>query len=288
MTTMTHLENFGFLAVRGKDAMKFLQGYTTCDLLDITPERSGLGGICNIQGRMIASFRIVATADGFLLRMGRSLIPAVSEFLQKYIVFSKASLADVSDTLHCYGVIGPVDGFPTTRLGTVRIGECQVIRVSDTDRFEVYDASPPAFAEVDNQPWLAADIDDGLAWVSDATAGEYIPQMFDYHRTGGIDFDKGCYLGQEIVARMQYRGSLNRKLRRGQVRGEVTIGELLLATDTSGKTLGQVVAAAGSHFLAVVQAKDDSLPDCQLVDGRAVALEAISREASGPGQTNRA
>ncbi len=277
MTTVTHLENFGFLAINGKDALKFLQGYTTCDLEDINPARSGLGGICNIQGRMIASFRVVATPGGFLLRISRSLIPGVMEFLQKYIVFSKATMADVSDMLACYGVIGTMDDFPETRLSCTILDECHIIRVSDSDRFEIWGNSPPALPEADNHTWLDAEVDDGFAWVTDATAGEYIPQMFDYHRTGGIDFDKGCYLGQEIVARMQYRGSLNRKLHRGSTTGITKTGDMMCRVDEPTKTVGQIVASAGQRFLAVIQTKDSTIPECQLEDGTAVSLQQIER-----------
>ena len=105
-----HAIAYGFLAITGKDAQKFLQGYATCDIEDITDTLTAIGATLNLQGRMVTSFRLARIEDGFLLRMSRDLVPATQEFLKKYIVFSKAQMNDLSDTLYCYGISGEVDG----------------------------------------------------------------------------------------------------------------------------------------------------------------------------------
>ena len=275
MATVTKLDQFGFLLVTGKDATKFLQGYVTCDLADITPESGGMGAVCNLQGRMVTSFRIVAVDGGYLLRMMRERVAPTMEFLKKYIVFSKAEMKDASGGINCLGVTGDVDGYPDRRNGVVSPDDQEIIRVADAARFEVWntirDWTLPGSEAGDPAEWQAWEVNEGIAWVSDATGEEFIPQMFNYHNLGGIDFDKGCYLGQEIVARMQYRGALGRKLFRGSAGTSPAVGDSLKNED--GKSIGTVVAAAGDAFLAVVQAKDDSVPGCRLASGETVSLE---------------
>ncbi len=105
MENLLCLSQFGFLSVTGKDALKFLQGYTTCDLENLGPGQVHLGAICNIQGRMVSNFYVITIDGGFLLRMDRSLVSTSREFLKKYIVFSKAETRDLSDSYRCYGLM---------------------------------------------------------------------------------------------------------------------------------------------------------------------------------------
>lgn len=274
MATVTKLDQFGFLLVTGKDAQKFLQGYVTCDLADIDGDTAGMGAVCNLQGRMVTSFRIVAVDGGYLLRMMRERVPATMEFLKKYIVFSKAEMKDASGGIGCFGVTGDVDGYPATKGGVVSPDDQEIIRVDDDARFEVWntiaDWTLPDSDTGDPAEWQAWEIDKGIAWVTGATSEEFIPQMFNYHNLGAIDFDKGCYLGQEIVARMQYRGALGRKLFKCSANASVSIGDSLENGD--GKSIGTVVATGRSNFLAVIQSKEDSLPECRLTGGQTATL----------------
>ena len=220
MSQVCSLEYFGFIRVSGKEAIKFLQGYTTCNLDRLDGGQVLPGAVCNIQGRMITSFLIAKRPDPngqdeLILRMHRPLVPKTIEFLNQYIVFSKASLADISESLRCYGVLA---------CGQVATGTCDIdgadVTVNLDDRQELWVAGE----QVVNAPvsdWCLAEVEAGRAWVQEATSEQFLPQMFNYHNTGAIDFDKGCYLGQEIVARMQYRGALKRRLYRlssGQLR----------------------------------------------------------------------
>ena len=101
------LDHFGFLKVSGVDAVTFLQGYTTCDLAALNDDSAQLGAICNIQGRMLASFIVIRQDQDLVLRMHKSLVPKTIAFLTKYIVFSKAELTDISEKLRCYGSLNP-------------------------------------------------------------------------------------------------------------------------------------------------------------------------------------
>lgn len=278
MSSVTRLDNFGFLAVTGKDACDFLQGYSTCDMTDITPDVSGIGALCNLKGRMVTSFRIAGIEDGYLMRMDRELVAATMDFLKKYIVFSKAEMTDWSDRMRCYGIIGGTNDFPPETRAHAIVDGSHVINVA-SDRYELWseqDTCPVAADPLEEADWWKAEVADGLAWVTTATTEQFIPQMFDYHNIGGIDFDKGCYLGQEIVARMQHRGQLNRKLHRGKAEGrQVEVGTDIQNLD--GQDIGMVVASAGEDFLAVIQAKGEATPACYLERDKHVDIEPVQR-----------
>ncbi len=251
MRTVTRLSQFGFLAVNGKDAKTFMQGYTTCDVNKLT-DTEHLGAICNLQGRMVTNFRIAETDEGLLLRMHLSLVPGTMAFLAKYIVFSKAELVDVSDQWHCYGVIGQAED---VQPGQIRL---QIA----SDRFEVWSQAEITDADDAASAWEQRDCDEGFAWIDSVTTEQYLPQMYNLHNLHGIDFEKGCYLGQEIIARAQYRGQLKRKLHRGESSADLAevleIGVALANDD--GTALGDIIATAGSTALAVVQnSESDSL-----------------------------
>ena len=249
----TTIADAGFLTIKGRDALKFLQGYTTNDL-DTLGSDGGLGAMCNLKGRMLTSFRIAAIEDGFMLRMHRPLVPKTIDFLSRYIVFSKAAMCDVSDDYVAVGIDSDVrpsaDAFGKTILSAIGLDN-------------LFEAWLPAAASSkvsighDETEWAFAEIAAGIAWVHEATTEAFLPQMFGYAEIGGISFDKGCYLGQEIVARMEYRGELKRHLRHATTAGHASVGDEI--TD-GGKGAGSVVASARrdncTHLLAVL--RDDA------------------------------
>ncbi|MFT5211906.1 MAG: folate-binding protein YgfZ [Flavobacterium sp.] len=280
MEKLITLNHFGFLSITGKDAKKFLQGYTTCDLEEVLEGQSRLGAICNIQGRMLANFRIVAQEDGYLLRLNTSLIKEVIDFLQKYIVFSKAKLENESQTKHCYGTFTREEQWPTSILENKRINNDTIICV-DNDRFEVWSEKELDTSD-EVETWAWSEIDSGYAWVDELSLNEYLPQMYNLHNLKGISFEKGCYLGQEIVARMHFRGKLKKKLYQGEASRKIKNGENIL--NESLKSVGKVVSAQGSRFLAVIQNKDEDkqsldfkLSDEQNVNVRPVPIKQESQ-----------
>jgi len=274
MDKLITLNHFGFLSVTGKDALKFLQGYTTCDLNELQSSRSLVGAICNIQGRMVANFRVAPFQDGFLLRLNTDLIPEVEAFLKKYIVFSKATLEDQSLNLFCYGSLETESprpsSYPKSNLHFIHDNGDWIIQVDDSsERFEIWSERQTGSSD-ELQAWFKKEIASGYAWVDEESTSEYLPQMFNLHNLKGISFEKGCYLGQEIVARMQFRGKLKKTLYRGEAQGTFQMGDSLLRED--GKSTGKIVAAAGKHFLAVIQAKSETDLQLKLADGAEVSV----------------
>jgi hypothetical protein len=264
MSTLIRLSQFSFLAINGKDAKTFMQGYTTCDIDNLSTSNN-LGALCNLQGRMVSNFRIAETNDGLMLRMHKSRIADTLAFLSKYIVFSKAKLIDSSDLWHCYGVINDKP-------------EGQIcLRVSD-NRHELWsDTELPA--ETDDLPWQQQDCLDGLAWIETTTAEQYLPQMFNLHNLEAIDFNKGCYLGQEIVARAQYLGDLKRSLHTTQSDKKLEVGEEL---QVSNRPIGKIVACVphdGNYIaLAVAANRGNNIITAQASSGSDIVLTPLSSD----------
>jgi folate-binding protein YgfZ len=269
MNNLTALKDFGFLTVTGRDAQKFLQGYTTCDLEDITEHEVRAGAICNIKGRMVCNFLVCREPEGFLLRHKLNLIAPTIAFLGKYIVFSKATLEDCSEKLRCYGSMNAEDNFPQTLHEISVIPAGRALNLG-AHRTEIW-SQETLQADQDDSLWVAEELKAGVVWVDDITTEEYIPQMFNLHGLGGISFEKGCYLGQEIVARMQYRGELKNRLHIGQSKEVLPIGTKVL--NTEGKAAGAVVGAANGIFAAVLRIDQSGY---QLADGTSLETSLIA------------
>ncbi|SEL91346.1 hypothetical protein SAMN03159362_0683 [Pseudomonas sp. NFIX51] len=270
------LSHEGVLAVRGPDASKFLQGQLTCNLNYLSDSQSSLGARCTQKGRMQSSFRILLEGDGCLLAMATELLEPQLADLKKYAVFSKAKLSDESALWARFGLgnadtllaglgleLPPEDGAVARNDGLI------AIRVS-ADRTELW--APADQAEVlreklaaqlpegDLNQWLLGQIRAGIGQVMPATRELFIPQMLNLQAIGGVSFKKGCYTGQEIVARMQYLGKLKRRLYRLALNAEeLPEAGTPLFSPTHGSSIGEVVIAARAEqnieLLAVLQAE---------------------------------
>lgn len=276
----TLLDHEGLLAVRGADAAKFLQGQLTCNLNYLSASQSSLGARCTAKGRMLSSFRIVPVEDGYLLAMARELIESQQADLQKYAVFSKSRLSDESAAWVRFGLAGADTALSELGLhlgaasdSLAGAGQFLGIRLSD-GRAELWAPADTAAqvqahlaAHLPQAPlnaWLLAQIRAGIGQVFGATRELFIPQMINLQALGGVSFKKGCYTGQEIVARMQYLGKLKRRLQRLALPGsEVPAIASELFSPVHGSSVGEVVLAARSddevELLAVLQ--EDAVND---------------------------
>lgn len=270
------LSHEGILAVRGPDASKFLQGQLTCNLNYLSDTQSSLGARCTQKGRMQSSFRILLQGDGVLLAMAHELLEPQLADLKKYAVFSKAKLSDESAQWVRFG-LGDA-GAALLSLGLelgeeagnlVRNNDLIAVRVSpgraelwapadqtDTLRGQLAAQLP----EGELNQWLLGQVRAGIGQVMPATRELFIPQMLNLQAIGGVSFKKGCYTGQEIVARMQYLGKLKRRLYRLCLpAGDLPEPGTPLFSPTHGSSIGEVVIAARAEqqieLLAVLQAE---------------------------------
>lgn len=272
------LSHYGMLEVRGPDAEKFLQGQITCSATDVTATLSSPGAYCTAKGRVVTSFYLLRPeSDVFLLRMRRDLLDSVARILGKYSVFSKAKLAH-AESMIGIGLHGNtinlalsemLGSLPTRQNGSVSCdGGLLLQRDAAGTQYEFWGSLAAASAlwlrcaprctAIGSHYWRALQIRAGNAEICAATSEMFLPHMLNYHLTGAINFKKGCYTGQEIVARTHYRGQVKRHLLLAALGGAAPVAGSDLA-DSAGKIIGNVVdsvavAAETAELLAVVSA----------------------------------
>lgn len=269
------LDHLACLLVQGPDARKFLQGQVTCDMDQLSLERSVTGGHCNTRGRLLFSFRAVlleAGADGetIALVMHRGLVAQAQAALAKFIVFSKATLA-ADDKLRVLGLAGidTLEHFPLPAAeinaaainengSLVRLGDHRVLCLLEEEAaIRLWESATNTFQLHGWEQWKLEEIRAGHSHVLPGSEDMFIPQMLNMQLTGGVSFTKGCYVGQEVVARMQYLGRLKRRMRRLQLQSSnLPAAGAPLYTEGSMQSVGNVVLAAPSdqhlELLAVV------------------------------------
>ncbi len=270
-TTLTDIGDQGLLSLNGAQSAKFLQGQVTCDVNALTANNSIPGAVCNLKGRVTTSFRLITfrpdagDVDQILMLMHRELVPPTITTLSKYAVFSKTAVLDCSGDYRQFGVAGPdpstalaalFTDIPKATNQTVQGELATLIRI-DPERFIVVVPQANAAAvwrklatnatAVGLPFWQLLDVRAGFAAVGPATSGEFVPQMLNYQALGAVSFKKGCYTGQEIVARMQYLGKLKRRLYRLCVDAvDLCCPGAVITTVGSAQEVGQVVLAAAA------------------------------------------
>jgi len=276
------LNPFDLVIVEGEDSRKFLQGQLSCDMDDLTPENSLIGALCNIKGRVIADFRVVDYDGKCYLQLEPGMGDIVSEVLSKYIVFSKATIETKNDQFYRYGLLGDsaeellsdlLGSAPIKSNQVLRSSEALVIRVSGTTpRFEIWlphdgdlaaDFHRALLRNTNTEPrstWEIENLKNCIFHVDTASTELYLPETLNYDLSGIINFNKGCYTGQEVVARMYYRGKGKKRLFYGY--GTITLRSDFTETtvsDNDGEShpvLAAVSADSGeSHFLSILPAK---------------------------------
>jgi hypothetical protein len=205
----------GVLAVRGPDARRFLQGQLSADLLKLAAGELRWSGCHNPQGRAIALPRLWLDGDDVLALLPRELVAPLLLQLRRYVLRARLAIAEETDGWRVLGIAAPpgaalpagVDGvsLPANPAGT------------RTLLLQRADAAAVGLAPASQRPpvhWHRLDIADGLPQVYEATSGRFVAQMLNLDVIGGIAFDKGCYTGQEVIARAHYRGRVKRRMQR--------------------------------------------------------------------------
>jgi folate-binding protein YgfZ len=245
------LNRYGLLAVTGADARAFLHAQLTNDIEHLPPERAALAGWCSAKGRLLASFLVIPAGDGFLLQLSKDLVPTVQKRLSMFVLRSKVKIEDASSRLFQFGVWADTAEISApARAMEVKVhAEGTWVRL-DAKRVLVISGNPKLLEgqaeQVDEAQWSHAEIQAERPLITAATQDLFVPQMVNYEKIGGIDFQKGCYPGQEIVARAQYRGEVKRRM----VRLPAPAGEQLKAGQEFNG--GVVVDSAGGEVLAVL------------------------------------
>ncbi len=267
-----HLIDHGIMTVTGNDAMTFLQGQLTCDMTSVTPQHSQLAGYCNRQGRLHAIMRVYCMNDrdnvpSYLLRLPRDIIEHTLAQLQQYAVFSNVTLADASDTWQLIGVMFS-EGTPATSLAEINLPSqhdaCQHTKTTLiaaipglTQRYEIlcqdkHNACIDWLSQhatcVEPNHWQYHDIRAGIPRVHANTIETFTPHNVNLQLINGISFTKGCYLGQEIVARMHHLGKLKQHAYHVTCKADQSLvptpGDTVVTSDNPDKTIGQLITAS--------------------------------------------
>jgi len=250
---ITWLPGLAVASFEGPDVLRFLQGYLTCDTATLEAGRFVPGAICSLKGRVVVNgWCIAPSPQKVLFVIHESLIEALGKLLQVYLRFSRTRLVDRRDELLVLGSLG-LDGAAGTPVDADR----RLFLCGDFDAAVQLWREHPHLAPGE---WQSRMIADRLPLVAAATSDAFLPQMLNLPELGAISFSKGCYLGQEVVARAQHRGQVKRHLIRLSWHGGTSPEAGSELADGSGRNRGTVIQATGDGdrgtALAVIQ--DDS------------------------------
>jgi hypothetical protein len=241
------LSRYGLLSVTGADAGAFLHAQLTNDIEHLPAERAALAGWCSAKGRLLASFLVVPAPQGFLLQLARDLAAPVAKRLGMFVLRAKVKVADESDAWAQFGLWDA----DLSGADVAWSGETVTVRVAERRYLQLVPAGRSAEApNADELEWTLQEIRAGRPLITAATQDQFVPQMVNYEKLGAVDFQKGCYPGQEIVARAQYRGQVKRRM----VHAKAPAGVVLQpGAEFNGGTVVDVAPAeGGAELLAVM------------------------------------
>lgn len=260
------LPHMGVIRVLGADAVSFLQGQLTQDVALLGSDRAPLAAYCNAKGRMQASFIVVKrSAEEVLLICGRDSVAPMVKRLGLFVLRAKVKLSDATADYRMVGLTGSaVDALqaqaqPWSRLDE---GDATVVflypgaGVSRACWIAPSGQTPPASPEVPLAYWHWLSVRSGLAMVGQACFEAFVPQMLNYESVGGVSFKKGCYPGQEVVARSQFRGTIKRRAFLVHANSPLSVGQEIFQAQEPEQACGLVAAAApcpdGGGYDAIV------------------------------------
>ena len=229
------LRQYEYVLIAGPDSIPFLQGQVTCDMTQLTDEQCLAGALCNLKGRVIGDFLCVCSAEGCLLQISEGNGQKIAETLSKYAVFSKVEIAIHCGPCRTFGIVANerpelhdlLPAPPTLSYQTATSNSATMIKLAGTpDRFQVWvwdaenaDLVAESLRRLTDQQTLAdswhydyAETLAGRAHVSAQHSEAFTPQLLNYDLSGVVNFQKGCYTGQEVVARMHYKAEAKKRL----------------------------------------------------------------------------
>jgi folate-binding protein YgfZ len=286
------LAELGVIEARGADAASFLHAQLTNDVVHLDTVRVERSGYCTAKGRLLATFDLWRTESAICLQLPREILAPLAKRVSMFVLRAQAKLEDASDRWSTFAVLGPGAGAAlAAQFGTlpeaeqsVAAGAARLTRLppapSIAERYLLRCARADAavwrerlgLPPVDAGVWWWSQIDAGLPTVFAATQEQFVPQMINYEVLGGVNFKKGCYPGQEVVARSQYLGKLRRRMGIAHVEVPAQAAADVYAVDQE-QPVGRVVMAA-----AAPGGGSDLLFECPVERGTAAALSLGRRD----------
>lgn len=270
------LPYLGLISIEGEDATEFLQGQFSNDIKLLDNNNSQINSYNSPKGRMFASFRLFKKDDCYFMLLPKELIEPIIKRLRMFVMRSKVVLDDLSDSWSCIGLSGPdassIDMFPEAVNATAHNDVLSIIHipgiasrlliVGPTENVENFKNNlSDQFTAAESSHWKRLDIHAGIPNIYSSTQESFVPQMVNLQLVDGVSFTKGCYPGQEVVARMHYLGKLKKRMYRIIVDSNETPApgdNLYLSGSENTQSIGQIVDAQlndqGSvDALAVIQ-----------------------------------
>ena len=259
MSGVAHLSHLGVIRAAGTDAASFLQGQLTQDVSSMGLDAARLAAFCNAKGRMQASFVIFKRknnddAEEFLMICSADILAQTLKRLSMFVMRAKVKLSDASIDFRLYGLIGNAinTGAACTRAHWAKHD------FEGQDRVFLYPADgvervlccvptglpPPAGADLPMTIWNWLEVQSAIAMISQPIFEAFVPQMLNYESVGGVNFKKGCYPGQEVVARSQFRGTLKRRAYVVHGMGQMHVGQEVFHSADTEQPCGLVAACA--------------------------------------------
>jgi len=248
------LADWGVIRAAGDDARAFLNGQLTQDVLHLGDGSARLAGYCSAKGRLLASFVVWQRSPAeLLLACSADLLPATLKRLSMFVLRAKCKLSDASAELPLHGLAGAaaLDALgadaPAAAWGRVSRGAADLVRLPDAagvPRWLWAGAGSPTLPPLAVDAWRWLEVQSGIVRIVAATAEQFVPQMVNLEVVGGVNFQKGCYPGQEVVARSQYRGTLKRRAFIFDSEAAAVPGQEIFAGSDASQPAGMVTAAA--------------------------------------------
>lgn len=248
------LPHLGVIRAQGEEAARFLHGQLTQDFALLGAGEARLAAFCNAKGRMLASFVAFRRGpDDILLVCSRDILPATLKRLSMFVLRAKAKLTDASGEFRVYGLVGdavPAASRAATPWTLAGDGEARIVSLYPADGqpralwVAPESAGAPAGPALDPALWAWSEIRSGIATVTAPVVEAFVPQMLNYESVGGVNFKKGCYPGQEVVARSQFRGTLKRRAFVAHADGELAAGQEVFQAGEPEQPAGVVVQSA--------------------------------------------
>jgi len=291
-TFIALITGFSLLHVTGGDAAGFLHNQFTCDVNALADGGGCPGAWCTPKGRVITTFLLYRDGGEFYLLLPAVLKERFVKRLRMYVLRADVNIVDMSEGYSIMGARGRSGAIPESDseysvhqlnnrlhlfLPDVSASRCLII--DETPALQsVWEELSQSMSPADSRCWDCLDMERGIAWLSDATSEQFLPQELNLEDIGGLSFTKGCYPGQEIVARVHYRGQAKRRMYGGHAETGTAACPGMKLVDDSGKTAGSIirsVPASGNsvRILAVISIAATKSDAVQLEDGSSLQID---------------
>ena len=279
--TLIPLTHLTVLELTGEDAQTFLQAQVPSDVRLVTADHAQISGWCTAKGRLLTTFIILRSEsdpNGFRLILASDVADTVAKRLKMFVLRLKVQITRLDDVVA--GLLNPPPQLAhlnlpaeawqvmhTPGLTAIRLDDTRILLTGTRDSLE---SETKGIATAPAEVWFRADIEQGFPLVTQATSELFVPQMVNLDKLGGVSFKKGCYPGQEIVARTHYLGKIKRHLYRIKASKPLTAGADVRSDVLNGQSGGSVLSTApdesGQHWLALAVLQQDAANGANYVE----------------------